>query len=43
MFLIQYFFFLILKLFETNGITAIKLKIIFNFIVSISDLPYKIT
>ena len=35
MFLIQYFIFLILNLFETNGI---KLRIIIDFIISSSDL-----
>ena len=38
MFLIQYFIFLILNLFETNGIKLIKLRIIIDFIISSSDL-----
>ena len=42
MFSIQYLIFLIFKLFETSGIKLIKFRIKIGYIISSSDLPWKV-
>ena len=42
MFSIQYFTFVIIKLFQTSGIKLIKLSVRINVSISNSDSPYKV-